>query len=685
MKLFFTSILATFCLVSHAQTYTGGSGPVSDDGLVNDFNLTVAGLSPTAINTTHGLISICFDITHTYDSDLNIHLVAPDGTEINLVSGAGGSDDNFTGTCLEQTAATSIGTASAPFTGTFKPQENLGNMNNGQNGNGVWKLRIVDTYPADVGFVNSWSITFGNSAPAPFIFNSSNLPIVVINTGGSAIPNEPKINATMGIIYNGPGMTNNITDPHNNFSGNIGIEIRGAFSASLPQKPYSIETRDAMNVEADVSLLGMPAEHDWCLIANYNDKVFMRNTLAYQLFDDMGHYAVRTRFCEVMLNGSYQGIYILMESVKRDNNRINVAKLETTENTGIDVTGGYIIKNDYWNGSDSWLLNYHPVDHPTFDVRLVYDYPKPVNITAQQKTYLQTFINDLETALYSPNYDDPVNGYRKYMSTNSFIDYLIVNELARNNDGFKKSSYFHKDIDPLGGLAKLKAGPVWDFDWAWKDIWGCSIFEATDGSGWAHHINDCNPDVNSTGWYVRMMQDTSFQNDLRCRWENFRNTILSDASLNNYIDSVALYLNAAQSRHFEKWGNLGTNTGAPEVQGDPGTFSANITMFKNWISLRLAWLDANIPGNLVNCGFTGIEETSALSTFSIYPNPANTHFSILCDDRIVLAELYDMTGKKVMAGIKASTIDVTDLPEGIYFCRLQTDKGVLTKKLVLIR
>lgn len=672
-----------------AQTFNGNTGNITDDGQVNDFNLTVSGLSPTAINPIHGLVSVCLDITHTYDSDLNVHLVAPDGTEINLFSGIGGGDDNFTNTCLSQSSSTPIGTASAPFTGTFKPQETLGNMNNGQNGNGVWKLRIVDTYPADAGVLNSWSITFASGASGPFVFTQSNLPIVIINTGGTPIPDEPKISGTMGIIYNGAGMMNHVTDPANNYNGNIGIEMRGAYSQSLPQKPYAIETRDALNLELDVPLLGMPAEHDWYFIANYNDKVFVRNTLAYKLFDEMGHYSTRSQYCEVVVNGSYQGVYMLMESIKRDNNRVDIAKLDTMENTGIDLTGGYILKNDYWDANNSWLLNYHPIDHPTFDVHLVYDYPKPDNITIQQKNYIQTFVNDLETALYSVNYTDTANGYRKYMSVNSFVDYLIVNELARNNDGFKKSSYFHKDKDKVTGISKLKAGPVWDFDWAWKNINECSIFAATDGSGWAHHINDCNPDVNSPGWYIRMMQDTSFQNTLRCRWEYFRTTILSENYLFNYIDSIALYLDSAQYRHFDKWGNLGVSTGTPEVDADPATFAGQITKFKNWISLRLDWLDANIPGNAINCNVTSIAEFENNESIFVYPNPVKDVLYFTNKTNVVIdrVDIMDVTGKLLNSEIIMngnSSADLSTYSNGFYICQWRSGNKILHQQKVVI-
>ncbi len=689
MKYFVQLGLLFFSTAILAQTYTGATGNISDDGQVNDFNLTVSGLTPAIINPSHGLVNVCIDISHTYDSDLNVHLVAPDGTEINLFSGIGGGDDNFTNTCLSQSSSTPIGTASAPFTGTFKPQETLGNMNNGQSGNGVWKLRIVDTYPADAGVLNSWSITFASGASGPFVFTQSNLPIVIINTGGTPIPDEPKINGTMGIIYNGPGMMNHVTDPANNYNGNIGIEMRGAYSQSLPQKPYAIETRDALNLELDVPLLGMPAEHDWYLIANYNDKVFVRNTLAYKLFNEMGHYSTRSQYCEVVVNGSYQGVYMLMESIKRDNNRVDIAKLDTMENTGIDLTGGYILKNDYWDANNSWLLNYHPIDHPTFDVHLVYDYPKPDNITIQQKNYIQTFVNDLETALYSVNYTDTANGYRKYMSVNSFVDYLIVNELARNNDGFKKSSYFHKDKDNIMGISKLKAGPVWDFDWAWKNINECSIFAATDGSGWAHHINDCNPDVNSPGWYVRMMQDTSFQNTLRCRWEYFRTTILSENYLFNYIDSIALYLDSAQYRHFDKWGNLGVSTGTPEVDADPATFAGQITKFKNWISLRLDWLDANIPGNAINCNITSIAELENNESILVYPNPVKDVLYFTNKTNVVIdrVDIMDVTGKLLNSEIIIngnSSVDLSTYSNGFYICQWRSGNRILHQQKVVI-
>lgn len=652
-------LLLAFLILSltslQAQTFSGTVGPITDDGQPNEYVVGVSGLSSSTLNNTFGLTQICLNLTHTWDSDLNVFLVAPDGTSVNLFSGIGGDGDNFTNTCLNQSATNSINAGNPPYTGTFKPQETIGNVNNGQNGNGVWKLRIIDTYAfADTGSVLNWSITFGPNAATPFVFTSSNLPIVIINTNGVPIQDEPSINATMGIIFNGAGNTNFVTDTPNNYNGNILIEYRGNYSQTLPQKPYKIETIDAANAELDVSLLGMPEEHDWALIANYNDKSFMRNTLAYSLFQNMGHYAARHHYCEVIVNGSYMGVFILMETIKRDNNRVDIAKLDPDENTGTNLTGGYILKNDYWTNDDSWLLNYHPIDHPELDVHLVYEYPKPDVISPQQKTYIQTFINNFETALYSSNFTSPTTGYRNFIDTQSFIDYFIINELSRNNDGFKKSSFFHKDKNSSSVIAKLKAGPVWDFDWAWKNINECFITQVTDGSGWIHLINDCNPDSNSTGWFVRLLQDPAFQTELHCRWNELRTTILSTSALMNYIDTNAAILQDAQARHFERWGNLGISTGAPEIDPDPATFEGQIIKFKNWITTRIAWLDANMPGDTTNCNLSLAENQP--NTIQLFPNPANSHFYIKFPEGD-----FDVTTQVIISDILGRTIHQSTL------------------------
>lgn len=698
MNKFFSLAFLLIGTVCTAQTYTATPNSAINDNATTDYNLTVSGLSPSTIDTLNfGLETVCINLTHTWDSDLNIYIIAPDGTSAALTMGQGGSDDNYTNTCFNENASQSITAGSAPFTGTFRPMGEIGRVNNGQNGNGLWKLRVIDTYPADAGTVISFSITFGNTPATYTPFTSSNLPIVVINTNNQSIPNEPQIMADMGIIYNGVGIRNNMTDPFNHYNGKIGIEIRGNYSAGLPQKPYRFETWDVNGNSIDVPLLGMPSENDWALLATYNDKSFVRNTLANHLFDTMGHYAARSEFVEVILNGEYQGIYMLSETIKRDNDRVDIAKLNQTDITYPQITGGYIIKTDYWDNTNSWQTSYSPIDHPGYQIHLVYDYPAPDMIVPQQQTYIQTFIYDMETALYGPNFTDTANGYRKYISERSFMDYFYVNELARNVDGYKKSCHYYKEKDDsAGNIGKLKAGPVWDFDWAWKDIWDCSIFQATDGSGWSHHINDCNTDNYSPGWMIRFLQDTTFANELNCRWFDLRRNILDTAYMFNYIDSMAAYLNEAQQRHYAYWGHMGAATGTPEVQAPRQSYQEEIDSLKAWITRRIDWMDANMPGTLNGCSFTSVNETPAVSAAPIntYPNPFTDeiNFSIYQDrPEQISVTMINALGQEVITPVvvqgNTGTNNVTislpaELAEGIYVLQIRSGNRMWTQTLV---
>ena len=457
--------------------------------------------------------------------------------------------------------------------------------------------------------------------PGTVTLTGSELPIVMINTLGQTIVDEPKIDALMEIKYNGPGNLTYVTDPANVYNGNIGIEIRGASSAGYPQRPYGLETRTALGANNNVSILDMPQEHDWVLLSNYNDRSLIRNQLAFHISQGMGQYAPRTHLCEVLIDSVYKGIYVFGEKIKRDNGRVDIATLTGSENSGDELTGGYILTQNYWDANNSFESNYTPIDHPTFDVHFVYYYPQPDTITQAQRTYIAGYVDSLETALYDSEFADTAIGYRKYMDVKSFIDYFLVNELSRNNDGFKKSVFFNKDKYSNGG--KLKAGPVWDFDWAWKDLATCSIFEATDGSGWAHLINDCFTDNYSCGWYVRLLQDSTFNNALRCAYDDYRTNVLDTANLFAYIDSIGLRVQNAQARHFQKWPILGVSGPAPEVLACATTYAAELDTLKAWIARRLDWLDANIPGVCINVGVNDPGEAEHLSCF---PNPSTGTF-----------------------------------------------------------
>jgi hypothetical protein len=563
----------------------------------------------------------------------------------------------------------------------------MGAVNNGQNPNGTWYLRMSDNYGADEGVLINWSITFGAAPADYFEFSESDLPIVVINTNGNTIDYDIKITADMGIVYNGPGNRNHLIDPFNEYNGKIGIEYRGNYSLSLPQKPYSIELIDNLGVAIDSSIFGMPAENDWLLLANYNDKSFARNALPNETFASMGNYGVRSHHVDVVLNGEYQGIYLFSEKIKRDSNRVDISKLEPTEILGQDVTGGYIIKVDYWDNSDSWQSNFSPIGFPGLDIHYVYYYPKPDVIVLEQQTYIQNFMDEFETALYAANFDDPNFGYRRYISVPTFIDYLIINELARNVDGYKKSRFLYKDKDHADGTyRKLKAGPVWDFDWALKDMWS----GAEDGSGFMYPEVD--QDVNAPGWYIRLLQDTLFANEVRCRYDDLRRNILSEAYMHNKIDSIAAVVNESQDWHYLTWGHMGAATGTGEVQAPSQTYAEEVQRLKDWLTRRVNWLDINMPGTLNGCSFASLEEISTVS-FEVYPNPfisalyLNFENKGLEKGQIILRDaagrivsLFSIDSPQLQEQVEL--MGLSELQAGIYFVEVQLGTRKSVQKVV---
>ncbi len=376
------------------------------------------------------------------------------------------------------------------------------------------------------------SVTFNSAIDGSVIeFTSSNLPIVVINTNGQEIPNDIKITADMGVIYNGEGVRNYLTDPYNNYNGKIGIEIRGSSSQQFPKKQYAVETRDLAGNDLDVSLLGFPEESDWILFAPYNDKSLMRDVLAYKIASSMGRYASRSKFCEVLLNGEYIGVYVLLEKVKRDANRVNIKKLEPPDISGDALTGGYIIKIDKTDGenNDGWYSTYLPYPQAQYSVFYQYHYPKPDEIVQQQKDYIQNKIFQFETMMsLSSNISDSATGYPKFLDTDSFVDFFIVNEAAKNVDGYRLSTYLYKDKDSRN--PKIFAGPVWDFNLGFGNA---DYYDGWLTTGWQLQLLTDYQNMPSgepfltPNWWRKLFDDTAFRNQVYARWQNVKTEVVN--------------------------------------------------------------------------------------------------------------------------------------------------------------
>ncbi|HNX44247.1 MAG TPA: CotH kinase family protein [Bacteroidales bacterium] len=537
-------------------------------------------------------------------------------------------------------------------------------------------------------FLCFWS-TLLTAAPEGDLvsFTSSNLPIVIINTHGLTIKDDPKIKVDLGIIDNGPGVRNNVSDPLT-FSGYCGIEIRGSSSQSFPKKSYGFETWNAIMQTVDTSLMGMPSESDWILNANYSDKTLCRNTLAYQTWMNMGHYATRYRHVELVINGEYQGIYIFSEKIKRDKNRVDISKLKPDDITGDQLTGGYIIKIDKTTGSGGggWTSNYLPLAHPSGQtIYFQYEYPKDDEIVEQQKYYIQQVIDTFETVLASPYFSDTLIGFRKYASENKLIDYFLVNEISKNVDGYRLSTYFYKDRKSKGG--KLKMGPVWDYDIAWHnaDYCGGDLY-----SGWAYQFPCMDDYYQVPFWWGRLFDDALFKDRLKCRWQLLRQTYLSEEYIDGYIDSIASGLDEAQARNFIKWPILGVYVW-PNPQPIPATYAGEIESLKAWIGNRLNWMEAHLPGTCSTTAIAGAPQ--AEGTFASYPNPVSGVLTLEIDIPAatkVTGTISTIEGREIMrftdglreAGFSYDQVNMQQLKPGMYLLKVIIGNTVHVKKIV---
>lgn len=538
-------------------------------------------------------------------------------------------------------------------------------------------------------------------------FSSSNLPIVIINTNGQTIVNEPKITADMRIIYNGEEKRNTISDTGSYYKGKIGIEIRGSSSQMFPKKQYGFETRDSSGGDVSVSFFGMPAEADWILSAQYNDKSLMRDALTYSLSNAIGRYASRSRYCEVLINGEYRGVYMLFEKIKRDKNRVNISKLDSTGISGDALTGGYIIKIDKLDGSgnDGWNSTFAPRPGSPFKILYQYHYPKPEDITAGQKSYIKNAVLTFEAILFSPGYADSANGYAKYLDIPSMIDVFLINEMSRNVDAYRLSSFMYKDKDSKN--PKFFFGPVWDFNHGYGN---CDYYEAGKVQGWQIDYQSSNANFLTTDmfqppfWWKKVTDDSLFKKKAAARWEALRATAFSRQRINAWIDSIAAHINEAQQRNFVKWPILNTYVWPNAYIG--GTYANEVSYLKMWIMYRLDWMDMQLVGRPLSIEKKQNAIPVVYTLEQNYPNPFNPsttiRFSVAASrhtegtalgERVSL-KVFNLLGQEVAtlfdgvaeAGKQYSTtFNAAHHTSGMYYARLFSSTEVRTVKMMLLK
>lgn len=532
---------------------------------------------------------------------------------------------------------------------------------------------------------------------------SSDLPIIIIDTRGEAIPyDDPRAIADMDVIYNGPGFRNQVSDPADHYSGLISIEIRGESSAGWDYKSYGIETQNEDGSNRNVSLLGLPEEQDWVLHAPYYDRSLLRNVLIFDLARKMGWYASRTVYCELILNGEYQGIYVLMEKIKRDDERVNIATLSPEETTGDDVTGGYILRVDKEEWSPGVNSSYPPRANSNVTLRYQYYYPKPDVIVQEQEQYISSFIQEFEDLMHDGDFSTPEKYYSNYLNVDSFVDYVLLNELSRNVDGYRLSTYLTKQKDSDGG--KLIAGPVWDYNFSFGNA---DYYDGSSTEGWQLDYFAEDPgfqwdQYQSPFWWKVLFDDGKFRKKLNDRWDFLRQNVLSTDSLNASIDRFTEITREARSRNFQirpEPGSISLGGGwypsdARSSQID--SYEDEIHLTKLWIENRSVWMDENLP-LLTTSESTDMNESPG--TFELYqnhPNPFNPSTQIryqLSVSSQVSLKVYDFLGHEVAvlvnaiqnAGQYQVTFNASELSSGVYIYQLDTGGVLYTKKMLLVK
>ena len=410
------------------------------------------------------------------------------------------------------------------------------------------------------------------------ILTDSNLPIVVIETdGGVPIPDEPRVMGTMKIIWHQDGSRNYLSDINNpaylNYDGRISIEVRGSTSQQFfDKKPYGLTTLQADNVtNNNVSLLGMPKENDWILNSLAFDQTGLRDVLSYELFERLGQYAVRRVYCEVMVNGDYKGLYVFMEKIKVDDDRVNIAKMDDSCNNYPEVSGGYITKADKPNGDPvAWSMEEYGYGWWPYYTDFIHHYPKPENVTLAQNNYIHGVFTNLATV--ANRHDTSISaGIPSVIDIPSFVDFMLVAEYSSNVDVYSLSTFFHKDRN-----GKLRAGPVWDYNLTY----GYDAF----GSRSRYDVWQFNNQDNNGPKFWRDLFNTDlYRCYLARRWfeQTAPGTPLSYEFVCNRMDEIEALITEAIGRDNQRWHNM--------TQHDQW-----MQDMKNWIQLRINWLNQNI-------------------------------------------------------------------------------------------
>ena len=393
---------------------------------------------------------------------------------------------------------------------------------------------------------------------------SSNLPVVIMerfSNGGTTAANGKTF--TFFAFFEPDPQTGRtqLNKPYS-LGTRGGWKVRGSSSSGFSKKAYSIEAWNELNRNKNISPLGLPEESDFILNArSVYDRSLMRNAFIYELSNQVGRYAVRTKFVELFKddNGGslsyrndYDGVYTFMEKISRDKERVDIERVTENVNEEPEITGGYILKVDRLDPGDSGLR--------AGGQTLGWVYPKEDDVSNDQINWVRNYINEMSSALSTSEYEE-------YIDTLSWVDHHLLNILTLNADALRLSTFFHKKRDK-----KLEYGPIWDFD---------RSMESTDG-------RDNNPSTWSGGtayftfpWWGSLFDNENFWQAYIDRYFELREGPFATLNVNSIIDRMASDLNEAQARNFRRWSD----------QPRFGGYQGEVDHLKEWLGTRLDWMD----------------------------------------------------------------------------------------------
>lgn len=402
----------------------------------------------------------------------------------------------------------------------------------------------------------------------------SDLPVIVIDPMGKTVNNVKDVKCTVRVYGNDGGGVKTGQLPDLVTDGTI--KIRGQSSKDWAKKQYSLHTVKEDGSNNNIKLLGMPKENDWVLNGSYADKSLIRNGLAQSILTEVMDYTSRTEYCEVYMvqkdgTHDYLGLYTLLESIKVDDDRVDIAKLTEEDNAYPEITGGYIVAFDKPKS-----------DKNQFDTTLgemTIFKPSKKNITDEQDTYIKEYLTEFAETLRSDNR----NNIGEYLDLETVYAPMLINEFLRNVDGFVYSTYFYKDREGL-----LKFGPGWDFD---LSMGNPNYDDAVNPEGW--YV------MNHTSLARNLMRIDGFPEKIIETWKELRADLLTDEKIDKYIDDqLALVGNGAIARTAARWPELwdGTYIWPNYNEGEYATFSHSeeIEKMRGFLHTRAAWMDEHI-------------------------------------------------------------------------------------------